>query len=352
MKKSQIFRTLLLVIIGLSAACSINRNASKQDKAQKANTTSEVIRIAFGSCNKTDSENKLWDDILANEPVMWIWGGDNIYADTDDVEKLRAMYLAQNQIEGYRKLKENTMVTGVWDDHDYGLNDGGEEFAAKNESQQEFLDFMGISKNDSRREINGIYSKAEISTPTGLVNIYNLDTRYFRSKLKKSTERNRRYEPDTTSSKTLLGKTQWAWLEEELTNSRAEFNLIISSIQFLSSEHGYEKWANFPHEVEKMKEIIVKSGAKGVLFLSGDRHISEFSKTSIKGLNYPIIDFTSSGLTHSYTEYSGEPNKYRVGKVVNTVSFGIIELDLTAKEVTMKILTDGNVLLQELKQSY
>lgn len=268
-------------------SCSSKKNTLQQLESIDTKSSAEKITIAFGSCNKTETKNKLWDDILALEPEIWIWGGDNIYADTDDIDELRAMYLAQDRIEGYRDLKEKTRITGVWDDHDYGLNDGGEEFLAKNESQQAFLDFMGVSENDSRRGIKGIYSKAEISNPAGSVNIYNLDTRYFRSELKKSSAKNRRYEPDTTSSKTLLGKDQWAWLEDQLLNSRADFNIIVSSIQFLSSEHGFEKWANFPHEVEKMKELIVKSGAKGVLFLSGDRHISEFSRITVEGLDYP-----------------------------------------------------------------
>lgn len=352
MNKAQLIHVLVPAVLILTMACRSKKNTFRQERLQNSNTPSDKIRIAFGSCNKTDSENKLWDDILAYEPLIWIWGGDNIYADTDDMEKLRTMYLAQNQVEGYRNLKEKTLITGVWDDHDYGLNDGGEEFAAKEESQQAFLDFMAVSANDSRRHINGTYSRTELSVPVGSVNIYNLDTRYFRSKLKNSMAENRRYEPDTTRSKTILGKEQWIWLESELANTKADFNIIVSSIQFLSCEHGFEKWANFPHEVEKMKELIVNSRANRVLFLSGDRHISEFSRTTIDGLNYPLIDFTSSGLTHSYTEYKGEPNRYRVGSVVNTISFGVVEIDMGTKEVTMKIITDDKVVLQELKQSY
>ena len=48
----------------------------------------------------------------------------------------------------------------------------------------------------------------------------------------------------------------WAWLKNELTSSDADFNLIMSSIQFLSGEHGFESWGNFPKEVEKMESII------------------------------------------------------------------------------------------------
>jgi alkaline phosphatase D len=38
----------------------------------------------------------------------------------------------------------------------------------------------------------------------------------------------------------MLGVTQWAWLEKELTISKADFNVIMSSVQLLSAEHGFE----------------------------------------------------------------------------------------------------------------
>ena len=102
----------------------------------------------------------------------------------------------------------------------------------------------------------------------------------------------------------------------------------------------------------KLKKIIVESGAKGVMVLSGDRHISEFSKSDLEKLPYPLIDFTSSGLTHSYSDYSGEPNPFRVGEVISVPSFGAIKLNVKDKMATMQILGDNGKVLQELKQSY
>ena len=149
-----------------------------------------------------------------------------------------------------------------------------------------------------------------------------------------------------------MGKKQWSWLKNELKKSKEDFTIIDSSIQFLSSEHGFETWGNFPHEVEKMKDLIIKSSVKNILFLSGDRHISEFSKTTIDGLNYPIIDFTSSGLTHSYSSNSGETNKYREKEVVKEISFGLLKFDFEKKSITMQMRGEQNVLQQELKQVY
>ena len=145
---------------------------------------------------------------------------------------------------------------------------------------------------------------------------------------------------------------QWQWLENTLNNSEADFNLIVSSIQFLSTEHGYETWGNMPHEVNKLKSLIGTSKAKGVIILSGDRHISEFSKTAIEGVDYPLIDFTSSGMTHSYSNFGGEPNQYRKGKVVSDLSFGLLKINFEAKKVIMQMRGENNVLQQELIQTY
>lgn len=308
--------------------------------------------IAFGSCNKSDMKNLLWDDIENANPDIWIWGGDNVYADTDNMEELRKAYDRQNKVKGYSKIKKTVPVIGTWDDHDYGINDGGVEFAAKKGSQQQFLDFMGVPKDSPRRIQEGIYTTHNYQTPYGAIKVIVLDTRYFRTALTPDMETDKRTRPNTYGEGTVLGETQWKWLEDTLRNSKANFNVIVSSIQFLSNEHGFETWGNFPHEVDKLKALISASKARGVLVLSGDRHISEFSKTSIDGMDYPIIDFTSSGLTHAYSKFNGEPNPFRIGSVISTESFGLLHFNFMTNTVDFSIVGDEGVVLTKLEQKY
>jgi alkaline phosphatase D len=296
--------------------------------------------------------NPFWDDILNENPNVWIWGGDIVYADTDNMERLRAIYAMQDSVQGYAQLKSKVPIIGTWDDHDFGVNDGGEEFMVKSESQQVFLDFMGVPKNSPRRSRKGVYAVHNYETAKGKVKVLVLDTRYFRSALVKDTVSKKRYSPNLDTEATVLGAEQWKWLEDELRHSDADFNLILSSIQFLSGEHGFETWGNFPKEVEKLEKLIVDSKAKGVMILSGDRHISEFSRKSVSGLPYPLVDFTSSGLTHSYSSFSGEPNSFRVGEVVSRTSYGTITINLETKEVHFKMMGEEGTVLQELKQTY
>ncbi|WP_106145500.1 alkaline phosphatase D family protein [Flagellimonas meridianipacifica] len=339
---------LIWLFIGCKSAQKLSSEKNTDIKKEEVSP----FVVAFGSCNKQNVENPFWDDILKENPDVWIWGGDNIYADTENMEEMKSMYNQQLSNPGYKALLNAVPVIGTWDDHDYGKNDAGIEYVMKEPSQQLFLDFMGVPEEDIRRERKGVYASHMFTHPKGTVKVIVLDTRYFRSNLEKDRAAGRRYKINTSPESTVLGRDQWEWLEKELQNSTADFNLIVTSIQFLSKEHGFETWGNFPSEVEKLKKLISDSGARRVMVLSGDRHISEFSKTNLPGLTYPLIDFTSSGLTHSYSSFTSEPNKYRVGEVVSVPSYGIIHLNMDKKTAVMKIMGENGKVYQELKQAY
>jgi alkaline phosphatase D len=305
--------------------------------------------IAFGSCNKTDLPNLLWDDILNSHPDVFIWGGDNVYADTDDMKKLTRFYEDLNKVGGYMKLKESTPVIGTWDDHDYGMNDGGVHFKFKAASQQVFLDFMEVEKDSPRRKQEGVYAAHSFEVGGKSIKIIVLDTRYFRSDLTPDIESSKRNKPNPYGQGTILGEAQWNWLENTLKNSSATYHIIVSSIQFLSNEHGFECWGNFPHEVDKLEQLLVTTQAKNTIILSGDRHISEISKKNVPGLNYPLIDFTSSGLTHAYSKFKGEPNLFRASDVVFKESFGVVKFYTDKNRVLLEMISDGGLVEDSLK---
>ncbi len=294
----------------------------------------------------------MWDPILSNEPQVFIWGSDIIYSDTYDMSIMSNAYQKMKNDSAYMNLKENLSVLGVWDEHAYGLNDGGANYSQKDSVQQIFLDFFDVDSLDNRRKQKGIYNSKLFKIDDYSINIILLDTRYFRSELTKDPEGKKRYIPNNNSESTMLGTEQWNWLENELTSSKANFNIIMSSIQFLSYEHGFESWGNMPNEINKMEEILAGSNAKGIILLSGDRHIAEISKANVPGMTYPLIDFTSSGMTHSYDTFKGESNPYRVSEVVSKKNFGILRIDLTNNLVKMEIRGENNALFQSYIQKY
>ncbi len=325
---------------------SCTRNKPAQNKQ-----TDEFI-IAFGSCNFQNAPNNLWNDILKNKPVVWVWGGDIVYADTQDMKLMQSYYNEVKNDSSYANFKNNVEIQGTWDDHDFGVNDGGTEYIKKDSAQQLLLDFLDVAKDDPRRNRKGVYYSKVYSVKEKSIKIILLDTRYFRTALTDDPTGKKRYIPNTDNNGTMLGKTQWDWLEDELKNSTSDFNIIMSSIQFLSHEHGWESWGNMPHEVEKLQQIIVDSKAKGTLILSGDRHLSEISAMTLEGLDYPLYDFTSSGLTHSYETYKSEPNEYRVSNVVSVKSFGLLKFNLQSNSLKMELRGLDNILLESRIQKY
>lgn len=308
--------------------------------------------ISFSSCDNQEIENKLWPEILKNDPNIFIWGGDIIYSDTENMQLMQKNYNKQKNNLVYLDFIKKIPVLGTWDDHDYGKNDAGKEYAKKDSVQQLFLDFFDIPKDDIRRKQQGVYFSKDVFLNKNSIKIIVLDTRYFRSELTKDTITKKRYKPNTNGKGTMLGKKQWEWLENQLSNSFFDFNIIVSSVQFLSYEHGFETWGNMPHEVKKLEKIIQESKSKGVIILSGDRHIAEISSKKLPNLNYPLIDITSSGMTHSYTSYKGEPNMYRISNVVSDKNFGILKFDLSNKIVTMEIRGINNKLYESFTQQY
>ena len=309
--------------------------------------------MAFGSCNKQDEENLLWDDVIAQNPSVWVWLGDNVYADTNDKREKRRAYEEQRYQEGYREVKKKMHVTGTWDDHDYGQNDAGADYPYKEDAQELFLDFMDVPRSHPRRMKEGVYHVEEYATPKGKVKLIMLDTRYFRSPLTKNFgEGKKKYLPNRTPGSTMLGEEQWKWLETQLFKSDADFNIIVSSVQVLSNKHGFETWGNFPLESDRLFKLIRDSKAKAVMFLSGDRHFSEFSRFNVEGMRYPLVDFTSSGLTHTWEDLQKEENPFRVGDFVTKKSFGVLRLNFAENKATMLMIGDNGEVLHELEQGY
>ena len=343
------FKYIFFFFLTLTS-CKTKNN--QQGEINRVDLSSEDFIIAFGSCNNQALPNVLWKEILKNKPDVWLWGGDEIYTDTEDMVLKEQNYQEQKNKSEYINFVKNVEVLGTWDDHDYGVNDGGIEYPKKVEAQDLFLDFLDVDKNDKRRQQKGVYFAKDYKVNNKSIKIILLDTRYFRTALTKDTITGKRYKPNVYGEGSMLGETQWNWLTNQLKNSEASFNIIMSSIQFLSSEHGFETWGNMPHEVDKLENLIKTTRAKNVIILSGDRHISEFSKKEEDSLAYPLIDFTSSGLTHSFTNFNGEPNQFRTGEVVFQKSFGILKFDFKNNKVTMQMRGENNVLQQELIQSY
>lgn len=345
------FVLALLFLIVIS--CGQPLEGPTEDSIEIISSAAYDYTVVFASCNDQDRDQPLWDPILKNAPDLFIWGGDNIYADTDDMNKMQSDYNKVWAQPGYVSLSENTIITGTWDDHDYGKNDAGADWKKKAAAKELLLEFLKVPEDDVRRTREGVYTAENYTTNAGSIKVILLDTRTFRDSLKKSDDPNRRYDAWAEGEGgTILGETQWKWLEEELEDDTANFTIIVSSNQLLSDRHGWEKWANHPSEVIKMKELIANANARNIIILSGDRHMGEISIETLPGMNYPLVDFTSSGLTHTWIDSATESNPYRVSNVIKKLNFGVLQFDFEENRVRFELRGRENFLFDMHEQDY
>jgi len=266
---------------------------------------------------------------------------------------MKAKYAKLAAIPGFRRLRAATPIFATWDDHDLGVNDGGSDYPKKEESQKVFLDFFGDAADSPRRKRKGVYEARTFGPNGKRVQVVMLDTRYFRSSpLKRKpgpSDDHGPYEanPDTTT--TIIGEDQWRWLGEQLRDP-AEIRILVSSIQVVAEDHGWEKWMNFPHEWDRLFNLIGDTGAEGVVLLSGDRHLAELSMMD-GGVGYPIYDLTSSGLNQASKSWRlYESNRHRVATMNWGDNFGEITIDWDDPDpqISLRIRdVDGDVLIRQ-----
>lgn len=296
----------------------------------------DISTIAFGSCSKQDQpEDQLWNEINSANPDLWIWLGDNIYGDTENMEVMKEKYDLQKSHPGYQKLLKQTDAIGIWDDHDFGENDGGKEYPAKDGSKKELLDFLDVSEDHPVRSRLGVYQSYTYSSQGGTIKVILLDTRYFRDSLKWNNPGTSEKSSIINPSGDILGETQWAWFERQLSDPTIDFFVIGSGIQVIPNQHRWEKWSNFPKSRGRLFKTVTKANAP-LVFLSGDRHLSEVSKIEIPEYKYPIYEFTSSSLT-SPSGIEKEENQYMVKDKIYETNFAVLSIQWESKSPVLNL---------------
>ncbi|KAJ4702384.1 Alkaline phosphatase D-related protein [Melia azedarach] len=377
-------------VIGTRFVCGGggSANASRYEEAL-------VSRIAFGSCANQTAPQPIWSAITKFNPQVFIWMGDNIYGDIKrplklfgkertigpwknvprfvpaSEQEMKSKYNIIKNNPDYSRLRQIAKVIGTWDDHDYGLNDAGKEFPAKVTNQRLLLDFLDEPQDSPRRKQAGVYTSYTFGPVGRQIKIILLDTRYHRDPL--------------SSDGSILGSTQWTWLEKELKGPSSAITIIVSSIQVISNLSAttgplfsMESWGRFPKERGRLFKLIADSKRDGVFFISGDVHFGEITRYDCT-VGYPLYDITSSGLTQAVEKVVPTPLHFMViflawltpstmrvmgpncrfrSCTYGQQNFGAVEIDWDASPVAMKIEvrdTDGilvtgvNISLSELQ---
>ncbi|XP_046846243.1 uncharacterized protein LOC124439979 isoform X2 [Xenia sp. Carnegie-2017] len=315
-----------------------------------------ISRIAFGSCMNGmfsglkwhQQPQPIWKQILQQNPDLWIWLGDAVYGDTrvlplvwtpSPLALMAKYYRRQKNHPDYQEfLKSNISILGVWDDHDFGMNDGGINFWNRLQTQDLYFDFLDEPLNSIRRQREGLYVSYIFGNGNKAVKIIMLDVRSFAVHGKECD---------------ILGDKQWQWLEKQMSDpTPVALTIVTSGIQILSNAmRGLQNWEDCPHSYDRLIWLTRRRGKS--IFLSGDVHFGETSCLNSSSSGYPLYELTSSGLYLSCTVpilnddqcawsiRNAIGNDFRITEPVVERNFGLIEIDWNTSPVEIKLLIYG-----------
>ena len=318
---------------------------------------SQGVEITFGSCAGMFGKEKeaIWKAVEKRDPDVFVWLGDAVYADEMvlplvfrpvDEERWRLKYEKSKNAAGYRELREKVRILGVWDDHDYGANNENKYFAHKELSKKLFLEFLDEPLDSLRYQREGIYESYVFVEGNIRIKVILLD--------------NRTYLDPNGKDSDVLGEIQWTWLEDELKDSAVELFIIMNGMQINVEDRltATEKW--FPKSRNRLLGLLKQH--PNSLLVSGDVHHSEILEVCCN--QFRVIEFTSSGLTHSVSGTYGKlicwfidfwyPYTSNLTPRTYTESFGSIEvngdgkIELKALDENGKIVFEHSLWLKEL----
>ena len=314
-----------------------------------------LTRIAVGSCNQQFRDQDIWPVIAATQPQLALLTGDNVYGDAGySGEPDMGSFIKAHRLQGshpeFAAFARAVPIRATWDDHDFGPNDaGGATFPYRAWSERIFETFWRAS--DEAKARPGVHDSIIVGPEGQRVQIITLDTRFFRSALKEVPYGSPRpplgqYIADTSPDAEMLGEAQWQWLAAELAKP-ADLRIVTSSIQVITDAHGFEKWGNMPLERDRLYRLLAGRSGGGVVLLSGDRHqgaVYEHAPEDAGGETFR--ELTASSLNLSFgregeAETDREPDPRRLGLMYSPENFGLVDIDWSSREVTLRLLDNA-----------
>lgn len=263
----------------------------------------DKLKLAVASCmdDFMPKEFGIWNSLAKTNPEYLLLIGDNVYADKKgkntvteaDAKALWNRY-ADVRLSLPLYFQEKLIpVHALWDDHDFGSNDGNEKYPHREVSKEVFETFYAqdLSSDDWSKGhgVGGILALGDF-------NLYFLDGRYFRSP-----------KPDGKH----LGAEQESWLFTELAAETTP-SLLIKGDQFFGGYHKFESFqGNHPENFVSFAEELKKLSTP-VVFISGDRHLSEIMQFPRSLFSKPSFEITSSPMHAKMFPDSEDSNPWRV----------------------------------------
>lgn len=307
--------------------------------------TEPLTRVLLASCNDEEQESPTLARLAEEEADLFLMIGDNVYGDRDgrdysnnqpELDELRESFADLADRAEFQAVRAKFPMMVAWDDHDYGVNDGGKHFPFRDYAEMIHETFWGLGDEDVG-QWPGTYYARTFGPEGQRVQVIMLDTRFFRSDLTPTDEYGapgkERYMPAAAGSyQDMLGSAQWTWLQNRLQDE-ADLRFIVSSIQVLPTAHGWESWDKMPDERQRLFDMVKSTDAGGVVFLTGDRHTG-FIYEEAGVLPYEANELTASSLNVSFASETEEMDKRQVGAGFPPENYGVVEIDWEGRSLS------------------
>lgn len=338
-RKESTYRLYNLRFEGLTAGTSYQFEVRSGKKlldrrtVQTLATNKKQLKFVVASCmDDTIEQGDIWQQLVQLDPDVIFLIGDNSYTTHNinsnhptPADLWRRHAETRNRLNLFRNERLYPVIA-VWDDHDYGYNNGGKEYRYKEQSLAIFKAFfIGSSLNNFQLAGLGLASKTKFYG----VEFFLLDNRTFRTL-------------GTNEPQFHFGDLQSRWLTTNLTGKGHAF--VISGDQFFGAYHRFESFQGnhsrrFPQFLKQLKGM----NRKKVVFLSGDRHLSEAMKIPRSFLGYPTYEFTSSPIHAKVypSPWAKQPNPLQVAGQASVHNFLAFTVQQQTNLLTMKVASHG-----------
>jgi len=269
------------------------------------------VGFAMGSCAElsTPAREEIFTSILAKKPEFFFWLGDNTYyksSEWNDSTLMAEAWTRRHASPPLATMMAAIPQRAIWDDHDYGPNDGDSTYALRGVSAKIFSSVWKDTPFNyvEYRDLRWVERKGDVVW-------VGLDDRTHRG-------------PVGTQ---VLGRGQLDWLSTVFeTHSDARVFFIAVGSQVLNLAPSFENLIRYPEERLDLLERCANVKAQ-VVFLTGDRHHGEIEELTHKGVRF--IEVCSSPLTSKVfppRSPETEQNTTIVGAPISEAHFTFIKV--------------------------
>ena len=245
--------------------------------------------------------------------------GDNVYADKNlgyrgpaaPVDIWKRYLETRGRLEIF-KSKRLVPILAVWDDHDYGWNNGNKSYKYKEDSKKIFEAFYAQRERGGNSYFEQGPGVSSIFKAFNIQFIF-LDNRSFRGEKGRGSH---------------WGELQEKWLMKHLA-SREKFkgHVLINGDQFFGAYHRFESFEGHRKKhFTRVMEKIFKS-RRPSLFISGDRHLFELMEIPKEEFGYKTYEITSSGVHAKMypSSWNQWPNPRQIKGIAGVHNYTLIQ---------------------------